>query len=302
MALFFVYKGGARDFQKMKSVQTNDRYRWKMLQRQVQEKRIETIFKALDERHIEAVLIKGWAAARNYPQPFERLAADVDAAVRPEDFAAAEKHLAGRGIGGVDLHKGLRRLDPVGWDDLYANAETVEIGGARVKVLCAEDHLRILCAHWLGDGGADKERLWDIFYAVENRPAQFDWERCLDAAGSKRRRWTACAVGLAHKYLGLEIEDTPLAAEAKDLPGWLIETVEREWTRGVRLKPLHICLGNGKELYEQIKLRIPPNPIQATFDVEGAFDERTRIPHQIGSLFVRFKPSLQRIGQVIFRR
>lgn len=286
----------------MNSGQTDDEYRWKMLQRQVQELRIATIFKALDEQRIEALLIKGWAAARNYPQPFERLSLDVDAAVKPESYAAAEKYLEEREIRGVDLHEGLRHLDTLAWNRLYARAETVEIGGARVKILCAEDHLRVLCAHWLGDGGADKERLRDIFYAVENRPVDFDWERCLDAAGLKRRKWTVCAVGLARKYLGLDLAHTPLVDEAKDLPRWLTETVEREWTRNIRLKPLHLCLGSGKEFYEQIKLRVPPNPIQATVDVGGAFDEGTRVPHQIGSLFVRFKPSLKRIGQVIFRR
>ncbi len=57
---------------------------WKILQQSVQQRRIERIFSALNERGIESVLIKGWAAARNYPQPSERLSVDVDAAVRPE--------------------------------------------------------------------------------------------------------------------------------------------------------------------------------------------------------------------------
>lgn len=280
------------------SGEKNDYY-WKLLRREVQEKRIEAIFRLLNERKVEAVLIKGWAAARNYPEPFQRLSVDIDAAVRPESFKQTGKLLSERGVAGVDLHEGLRRLDTLAWADLYARAETVKIGETPVKILCREDHLRILCAHWLGDGGADKERLRDIYYAVKNRPAAFDWTRCLDAAGPKRRKWTVCAVGLAARYLALDLSDTPLADEAKHLPGWVVKTVEREWKKGVRLKPLYRCLKNGGEFIEQIKLRIPPNPIQATFDVGGAFDERTRIPHQIGSVLIRFKPSLERLGQTI---
>lgn len=276
--------------------ENNDLY-WKLLQRQVQEKRIGTIFSAFNEQGIEAVLIKGWAAARNYPQPFERLSVDVDAAVEPESYARAEKLLRERKITGFDLHRGLRHLDTLDWKDLYAAAETSEIGGVPVKIPRAEDHLRILCVHWLGDGGADKQRLWDIYYAVENRPETFDWARCLDAAGEKRRKWVACTIALAARYLGLDINDTPLAREAENLPGWLIDTVEREWSRNVRLKPLHNCLKNRAELYEQIKLRIPPNPIQATVDVEGAFDDAPRIRYQIGSFLKRIKPSAQRISR-----
>lgn len=276
----------------------NDFY-WKLLQRQVQEERIEKVFRAFDRQGIETILIKGWAAARNYPQPFDRLAVDIDAAVRPSSFAACEKLLKDERILGVDLHKGLRRHDTLAWDDLYGASESVTIGGARVNILCAEDHLRVLCVHWLNDGGADKERLYDIYYAVKNRPAAFDWTRCLDAAGARRRKWIVCAIGLAEKYLGLDIEDTPVAVEAKNLPAWLVKTVEREWKNKVRLKPLHQCLRNGKELLEQIQLRVPPNPVQATVEVEGDFNGRTRIPHQVGSILLRLKPSLKRISRTM---
>lgn len=276
----------------------NDFY-WKLLERRAQEKRIERIFRALNAAGIESLLIKGWAAARNYPQPFERLSVDVDAAVKPSDFQKSEKLLKEKQINGFDLHEGLRHLDKLDWEDLYAAAETVEIGGAPVKIPCAEDHLRILCVHWLGDGGANRERLWDIYYAVENRPARFDWTRCLDAAGEKRRKWIVCTIALTEKYLGLDLSGTPLAAETKRLPAWLIETVEREWRRGVRLKPLQNCLRNRAELLEQIKLRIPPNPIQATVDVEGAFDDRFRLPHQMGSILKRIIPSISRIRRAL---
>ncbi len=41
----------------------NDYY-WKLLQRQVQEQRIEKVFDVFRAKGFEPVLIKGWAAAR----------------------------------------------------------------------------------------------------------------------------------------------------------------------------------------------------------------------------------------------
>lgn len=283
----------------MEAGENKNDYYWKILQRQVQEKRIEEVFGIFESECVEAILIKGWAAARNYPQPSERLSADIDAAVRPESFARCEKLLRERKITGVDLHKGLRHLDTLDWSDLYRAAETLEIGGAPVKIPRAEDHLRILCVHWLGDGGADKERLRDIYYAVENRPADFDWDRCLNAAGARRRKWILCAIGLAEKYLGLDARDTPAAEQSKELPRWLIETVEKEWKRNVRLKPLYACLRDGGELLEQLNLRFPPNAIQASVEMEAEFDERARMPYQIGSLAARIRPSLVRIVRAL---
>jgi hypothetical protein len=270
-------------------------FRWKILQQQVQEKRIGQIFKVLNENHVEAILLKGWAAARNYPQPFERVSVDVDVAVRPESFADCANILRVNKVVGYDLHKGLSRLDTVDWSVLYARAEQVKIGEVSVKILSAEDHLRVLCAHWLGDGGAGRERLWDIFYAVRNRRRNFDWNICLNAAGAKRRNWIVCALGLAEKYLKLDLNETPVSSETKSIPAWVFKTVEKEWRRGLRLKPLHTCLGDGRELYEQIKLRLPPNPIQATIENEAIFDESVRLPLQIRSMYRRFMPGVKKI-------
>jgi hypothetical protein len=152
-----------------------------------------------------------------------------------------------------------------------------------------------MCVHWLNDGGAVREKLWDIYYAVENRAPNFDWDRCLETVDRKRRKWIVCAIGLAKMYLGLDLENTPIAAEAKQIPKWVIKTVEKEWADENRLKSLVSTLSNREEFFTQLKKRFPPNPIQATIDVGGEFNDNPRIFYQIADIFIRIKPSLLRL-------
>ena len=151
-----------------------------------------------------------------------------------------------------------------------------------------EDHLRILAVHWLFDGGEHEEKLWDIYYLVKNRPAAFDWERCLDAAGATRRKWVVSAIGLAHRYLGLDLTGLPFAVEALDLPTWLTKTVEKEWKSDIRQIALRNCRYDLKLLIRQILKRIPPNPIQSTVNLEGQFDHGSRALYQVRDFLSRF--------------
>lgn len=268
--------------------------RWKIVQSKVFERRILESFELFRRHGIEPVLIKGWAAARNYPNAYERIFTDIDLAVAEKEYNKARR-LAGEHNLYLDIHKELRHLDVVGWEKLFAASRTVKLEGSDVRILCAEDHLRVLCVHWLNDGGVYKERLRDIYYAVENRPPDFDWERCLAAAGAKRKKWVICAVCLAEKYLGLDLSDTPLAGQTKNIPRWLIQTVEKEWSRDIKLKPLANCLQNKMELLEQIKIRMPPNPIQASIETGSELDEKSRFVPQMANIFLRLKLSAKRI-------
>lgn len=271
-----------------------NRVKWRIIQNKVFERRIQQSFELFRRHDIEPVLIKGWAAARNYPNAYERIFTDIDLAVSEKNYHKALE-LAGEHNLYLDIHKELRHLDAVGWEKLFAATETVKLEGSEVRILCPEDHLRVLCVHWLNDGGADRERLRDIYYAVANRPPNFDWERCLDAAGAKRKRWITCAIGLAEKYLELDLSDTPLAGQTKNIPDWVIQTVEKEWRREIKLKPLGSCLKNKRELLEQIKIRMPPNPVQASIETESEFDEKSRFVPLIANILLRFKLSAKRI-------
>lgn len=279
-------------------------WRWHQIQFKFQEYRIIETFELFRKHNIEPVLIKGWAAARNYPMKEERVFTDTDICVAPADFRTALKVLdASRGQKIlVDLHEGLRHLDTLEWDDLFANTVLIRLGETDIRLLRAEDHLRVLCVHWLNDGGAHRERLRDILYAVENRPADFDWDRCLNTVSAKRRKWVVCAIGLAHKYLNLSLENTPIAEEAESIPGWMSKAVEREWGDEYRLKPLRDSLSDRREFFRQIKKRFPPNPIQATIETGGAMDDTPRIFYQLGDIFFRAKPAVKNFCKTFLKR
>ena len=281
-----------------------DELRWYLLTKKRTEGLIASAVRKLREKGIEAVLIKGWAAARNYPEGVPRFLGDIDLAVGAEDFQNAKNLIDDptSGIIGVDLHNELRQLDTLDWKTIFTNTELVPIGGEYVRLLSPEDHLRVMCVHWLTDGGESKERLWDIYYAVENRPANFDWSKCLDVVGPNRRGWIIKTIGLAHRYLGLKIDDLPFAAEARQLPNWLTRCVERGWKSDITMQPLQDVLGDPGSLVREIRKRIPPNPIQATVDCEGVFDDRSRAGYQVRDFFIRVRPAIPRVVKNVVSR
>jgi len=282
--------------------QITDEYRYYLLRKRHGEDLIVKAFRGFRRAGIEPILIKGWAAARNYPEYKPRFFTDVDLAVSAADFEKSKAFVEKEGLGGIDLHSELRHFDTLEWSRIVENSEVVDLDGEGIRILSAEDHLRVLSVHWLTNGGESRKRLWDIAYAVRNRPAGFDWSRCLDVVSLTRRQWIIATIGVAHKYLGLELDGLPFAEEAVDLPKWLTRCLEKEWSRNVELRTLHSQLRYPRSLMQQIWKRIPPNPIMATVDCEGDFDHGTRAGYQIRDVFKRLIPSVQRVSATIMKR
>jgi hypothetical protein len=278
--------------------------RWFSLQNKVHEARICEAFALFRKNDIEPILIKGWSAARLYPESHLRTYTDIDLGVSFADFDKAEELLEDEDAKklNIDLHNEFRHLDNVDWSSLFRDSHTVPLNGTDIRILSAEDHLRILCVHWLTDNGAEKERLYDIHYAVENRPAGFDWQKCLDRAGPTRRRWVVCAIGLAHKYTGLSLDGLPFSAEAGNIPPWLIKSIEREWKLAVPLKGLYDSLHDWRFFIKQLRKRIPPNAVYSTIQCEGEFDDRPRASYQLRSLLKRALPAIGRVLKTIGAR
>lgn len=284
------------------SLLTEDR-RWEKLYAAKLEVETVEAFKYFRSFGIEPLLIKGWAAARNYPKEKVRSYFDIDLSVSAADFEAANnlrKSEKGSRLS-IDLHRELRHLDTRPWAEILSDSKLISLAGYDVRIPSAEDHLRILATHWLNDGGERKDKLWDIYYAVENRPPDFQWHKCLDCVSENRRAWLITTVLLAHKYLGLQIDDLPFAGEAGRLPKWLTDTVEREWSSGVRLRPLPVTMNNRREFFRQLRKRIPPNPIQATVEYDGNLLNGPRFWYQLASMGRRVTPSLKGLFIKLFR-
>lgn len=267
--------------------QLEQAYRLHTLQAAVHERQLMRAITILRSAGVEPLLAKGWAVARLYPEPGLRPYGDIDLCVRPEQHAAAVAALrsaAGQG-GPVDLHQGFRLLDR-SWDGLCDRSQLVRLGEVDIRILGPEDHLRLLCVHMLSHGVERPLWLCDVGAALASRPADFDWDRCL--AGSKRRSdWVACALGLAHQLLGARLDGTPVAWRANHLPSWLVPTVLRQWGLGYRHREPIVA-------YLRHPARVPgalllcwPDPILATVEVGGPFNELPRLPFQLAQCLSR---------------
>lgn len=279
------------------NVEISDPVKWHKLAMRRHELEIAMVFRALLDNGIEPILVKGWAAARNYPEGTARNFGDIDLACSKADYPKAVKIVAEPDFppSFVDLHDELRHYDRTPWSELFRRSITIEVEKTPIRTLRHEDHLRVICVHWLNDGGAYKERLWDIYYAVENRPPDFDWGLCLGTVSPTRRKWIITAIVLAHRHLGLRIDDLPLSAEDREIPEWIEQALHKEWATEVRLHPIHYSFRNPRTLIQQIRKRLPPNPIQSTIEAEGEFDDRSRLRVQLLTFFRRFVASLNRV-------
>ncbi len=279
-----------------------DQDRWSLIRNKASEVRACTAFDIFRHHGIEPILIKGISAGQFYPTSKFRDSVDMDLAVTSADFDQATVIVASPEAKGlaIDLHRELRHLDTLPWSDLFLHSELITFETGTVRVLRPEDHLRVLCVHWLTDGGANKDRLWDIYYLIANRRPDFDWDRFLNTVDTKRRRWLICTIGLAQRFLDLDLTDTPVAEAKIDLPLWMISTVEKEWLDDTPLRGLYASMDDRKMFWKQVKKRLPPNPIAATVLVNGSFDAKTRVFYQIGTTLERIGPSIINIAKGLY--
>jgi hypothetical protein len=275
--------------------QLQQAYRLHSLQSALHEAQIKEVLSLLSSAGIAPVLVKGWAVARLYPEMGLRPYGDIDLCFRPDQFSAAASVLnrpAGKRYD-VDLHEGFAKLDNMSMEELLARSRTVQLGEVEVQILGLEDQLRILCTHLLRHSAWRPLWLCDIAAVVESLPPGFDWDRFL-GSDPLQSDWIACAIGLAHQLLGVDVDRTPVAARAKSLPSWLAPHVLKNWNRPFPdyypplsyTRPVASYLRNPKGLVSTLVVRWP-DPIEATIRLRGRFNEFPRLPYQLGNLFSR---------------
>ena len=268
-------------------------YRHNILLTAIREQKIERAVAALRAAGVEPILVKGWAAARLYPERGLRPYADIDLCVRAEQFEEAWAALweaLGYERAEVDLHSGFARFGGGGVEEIYARSRLAQLGATAVRVPCAEDHLRVLSVHMLREGAWRALWLCDVAAAVEAAGDGFDWERCL-TRDSRLAGWVNCAMRAAHELLGAEISHTPAARTKKPLPRWLVPTILKEW--GARLPSMPerhrapmAYLRSPAGILKGLRHRWP-NTIEATVGAGAPFNGWPRLPFQLGTCVAR---------------
>jgi Uncharacterised nucleotidyltransferase len=257
-----------------------------LIQASFHEQNIEKVFGLLRRAGVDALLIKGWAVARLYPERGMRPSGDIDLLIRPDQLETARailKSPEAKHYFADFEHEEFQGLERREWDELAARSEVVRLGREDVRLMSPEDHLRLLCIHLLRHGAWRPLWLCDVAAVMEFRPRGFDWERCL---GRDRRRaeWVICALGLAHHLLGARVDDTPV--EGRRIPKWLVATVLKQWEKPCvidRVGPelMTTSLRYPARIAGALRMRWP-DPIQATIRMRGPINEWPRLPFQVG--------------------
>lgn len=268
-------------------------FRSQILKARIDQAQIEKVFKTLRSAGMEPILVKGWAIARIYPERGMRPYGDIDLCVRPEHYREA-KALLNSTEGQhhqTDLHYGFATLGGMDFDEMYERSHLVKLGETKVRVLDPEEHLLVLCFHMLREGAWRPLWLCDVAAALESRPENFNWDRCI-AGSEQNRRILACALGLAHELLDANIQESPFASSDEQLPPWVIPTVLNEWASPLPSMPRRHAAPLATHIRRPLRFSAAiadrwPNPIEATVVLGAPFDKRPRIPLQVGAYLMR---------------
>ena len=264
---------------------------WHSVEAHLHERDIAAAVTALRSVGVEPLLAKGWAIARLYPTPGLRPYGDVDLCIRPEERATSEAALEAMPESStpVDLHARIVDMPDRSFEGLYERSEVVKLGDLDVRIFGLEDHLRFLCLHLLRHGARRPLWLCDLGVVLDTLPRDFAWDHFL--SGERRRTaWALGALGLASQLLGASLDHEPIVRPARRLADRLGPTVLRQWgeetfrPRSSRL--MGVALGRVDWFLNGLRERWP-NPIEATYGLDGAIDSPFQLRYQLGTYLGR---------------
>ncbi|MDQ3698123.1 MAG: nucleotidyltransferase family protein [Gemmatimonadota bacterium] len=273
-------------------------YRIHSLHAQVHAHHLGVAVRSLRSCGVEPILAKGWSIASRYPEPGLRPYGDIDMCVRPDQHAAALTALGDTPTEpknhpvlttfGVDLHASFLDLSDRPFEELHLRARILSVGDTSVRVLSLEDHLRLICLHFLRHGAWRPLWLCDIGLFLESLPQGFDWDLCLRGR-ARHVEQIACALGLAGAVLGAVLPDSPVSRRAISLPRWLRSAMLEQWSKRYERytgAPFARYLATRRGIIPALRRRWP-NPIEATVSVDGPFNEAARLPFQLADSLQR---------------
>jgi hypothetical protein len=283
-------------------------YRLQTLYSARHEHNIQAAFALMRANNIEPILTKGWAIARLYPAKGLRPYGDIDLQVRSEDYSKAQdiaKSVEGQKCH-IDLwHEEFARLDKSNIDEIYQRSQLVKLQNADIRILGAEDNLRFLCLHLLRHGAIRPLWFCDVAVALESRPENFDWQYCL-GKHKIQADWIACVIGVTHQLLGAQVEGTPIAQRAHNLPKWLVPAILKAWERRYSsgYKPQQLMMDSLRHpgrFMESFKGRWL-NPIEASVDFKIPFNEFPRWPFQLVKFMARSAHFITRLPRLLIEK
>jgi hypothetical protein len=240
-----------------------------------QERDLPHLLTHFNEAGIEPILFKGWTVARLYPHRALRPFGDFDLLVRAEQTDRARSVLRALGSdlqsrADVDTAGTLARYLPDRAEaELFERSYPEKFGEARFRVLCWEDHLRLVTIHQLHHGGWRPLWLCDVAVMLEALPPEFSWQLCLEG-NPHLSDGVLAMVALAEELLGAR---PPAGTPRVEVPGWLRRTVLHGWVHGYESMP--------PSLYELRKLGWAgalralrarwPDPLSATVHLRAPF-------------------------------
>lgn len=270
-------------------------YRLALLQARIHEAKTEKAIRLLRAAGVEPILFKGWSIARCYPQPGLRPYGDIDVYVRPEEYRPAKSVAESEEARActIDLHRFISELEDRSGDELFARSKLVSCGAETVRVLSDEDHFALLAIHLLKHGAWRPLWLCDIGVFLESLDRNFDWSLCL-GSNRRHRNWILSVVGLAQVLLGASVSGLPSKQGEMKLPGWVVESVLRQWSNlypadhlPVQALPLMSRnLRSPRAMWDGIRKRWP-DPISATFNLKSSFNGLPRLPYQLAAFTIQ---------------
>ena len=278
-------------------------YRLHALQAARHRRDLRDTFRLLRAASLEAILVKGWAVARLYPEQGLRPYGDIDLCIRPQDSKRAKEVLAAVKDSQFifDFHEGFTKLDDRDWSQIYARSQLFKINEVTARVPGPEDHLRILCYHFLREGAWRPLWLCDIAVSIESVGADFNWDLFF-GTDKKRREWFVCALALAHHLLNANIEKLPREIKDKRLPDWLLPAVLKAWeVRSMARRhqtPMTTAWRTPVPALANLRYHWP-NPVEGTIGMQGSFNELPRLPYQLGNCLLRTVDFLRHLPKLL---
>lgn len=272
--------------------QLHQAFRLQALFAKAHETKVQKSFRLLRGAGVEPILIKGWAIGRLYPQFGLRPSGDIDLFVRRDEYSAAQEVIRSEEARDcwVDLHARIFELADRDQEGLFSRSELLPCGDEDVRVLSSEDHFALLAIHLLKHGAWRPVWLCDLGLLLESMSEGFDWRLCLGRS-KRRSNWILSAVGLAHQLVGARIGNEEIAVRSREIPRWLVPAVLRQWETPFREahESLPLLAGYLRRPVDFVR-EIPnrwPDPIVATINVRGKFNNYPRVAYQLCEMAAR---------------